>query len=88
MQYQANLEYPPQNTFYRGLFPDSCGHLHSNAAHFPTGNPKMDMKRIEKADNDMQYSHYSIKYSRNSEALLSKDTRIRLLEVPTGNIFQ
>ena len=88
MQYQANLEYPPQNSFYRGLFPDSCGRLHPNAAHFPTGNPKMDMKRIEKVDNDMQYSHYSIKYSRNLEVLLGKDTRIHHLEAPTGNSFE
>ena len=46
------------------------------------------MKSIEKADNYMQYSHYSIKYNRNSEVLLSKDTRIRPLEAPTGNTFE
>ena len=48
----------------------------------------MDTKSIEKADNYMQYSHYSIKYSRNSKALLSKDTRIHPLEVPIGSIFE
>ena len=46
------------------------------------------MTNIEKADNYMQYSRYSIKRNRNSAALLSKDTRIRPLEVPTGNIFE
>ena|GEM_PF-3685254 len=48
----------------------------------------MGMKRIEKVDNDMQYSHYSIKYSRNLEVLLGKDTRIHHLEAPTGNSFE
>ena len=46
------------------------------------------MKSIEKADNYMQYSRYSIKYNRNSEVLLNKDIRIRPLEVPIGNIFE
>ena len=88
MQYQENLESLPQNTIYRDLFPNSCGHLHSNAAHFQVNNPKTDMKSIEKADNYMQYSRYSIKYNRNSEVLLNKDIRIHPLEVPIGNIFE
>ena len=46
------------------------------------------MKNIEKADNHTQYNHYSIKYNRNSEVLLSKDIRIRPLEASTGNIFE
>ena len=46
------------------------------------------MKNIEKADNYTQYNHYSIKYNRNSGVLLSKDTRIRPLEAPTGNILE
>ena len=88
MQYQEILESLPQNTIYRDLFPNSYGHLHSNAAHFQVNNPKTDTKNIEKADNYMQYSRYPIKYNRNLEVLLSKDTRIHHLEAPIGNIFE
>ena len=88
MQYQASLESLLQSAVFRGLSLNSFEHLHSNAAHSQVNNPKTGMKNIEKADNHTQYNHYSIKYNRNSEVLLSKDIRIRPLEASTGNIFE
>ena len=84
MQYQASLVSLLQNAIVRDLFPDSFGHLHSNAAHVPKDNPKTDRKSIEKADNYMQYSHYSIKYSHNLPVPEGKGIHTHPLAVPNG----